>query len=211
MAAIDKCYVDSYADYKTFCDWAKDRSFITPRGAKVVISDYIFNWKEEDFKDGCVPIFNSPVIFDNYLYHNCNLSFIREWLASRYTNNLTGDLYDEITQVPTLPEFVPCRHVSVLKNGIGNMPYKSYNDYSRRKYGYWIVDIYLGNSTCWYNEEYDFWTIPFENDIHTASYAAFKNKSIKSIIRRIIKKWKLPVGCKIEIEDRTTKWVLITK
>ena len=211
MAAIDKCYVDTYAEYKAFCDWAKGRSFITPRGAKVIISDYIFEWEEDAFKNGCIPIFNSPVIFDNYLYHNCDLPFIKEWLASRYTNSLTGDLYDEITQVPTLPEIVPCRHVSVLKKGKGEKPYRSYNNYSRRNHGYWIVDVYLNKNSCWYNEDYDFWTIPFEMDIYTTSYVAFKNKSIRSIIRKIIKKWKLPVGCRVELTDRTTEWVLLTK
>ena len=39
MAMIDKCYVDNYNDYKAFCDWAKDRFFITPRGVKIYISD----------------------------------------------------------------------------------------------------------------------------------------------------------------------------
>ena len=62
-----------------------------------------------------------------------------------------------------------------------------------------------------YNEKYDFWTLPKESDIITSSCAHFKNKSIKTIIRKILKKWKLPKGCKISIWDRTTEWKLLTK
>ena len=43
MAAIDKCYVDNYSDYQQFKEWAKDKSFVTPRGNKICISDYIFD------------------------------------------------------------------------------------------------------------------------------------------------------------------------
>ena len=214
MAAIDKCYVNSHNDYKAFCDWAKGRSFITPRGVKVVVSNYIFDWEEDSFKDGdSIPIFNSPVIFDNYLFHNCYLPFIQDWLKDRYSDEkgYVKGLSNEITQIPTLPEILPCSHVSVLKKGLGNMPYKSYSDYTNKKSGVWLVDIENNIGSLWYNEEYDFWTLPEESDIITSSCAHFKNKSIKTIIRKILKKWKLPKGCKISIWDRTTEWKLLTK
>ena len=49
MAAIDKCYVDNYSDYQQFKEWAKDKSFVTPRGNKIWISDYIFDLEEKYF------------------------------------------------------------------------------------------------------------------------------------------------------------------
>ena len=91
------------------------------------------------------------------------------------------------------------------------MPYKSYNDYTNKKSGVWLVDIENNIGSLWYNEEYDFWTLPEESDIITSSCAHFKNKSIKTIIRKILKKWKLPKGCKISICDITTEWKLLTK
>ena len=36
----------------------------------------------------------------------------------------------------------------------------------------------------------------------TSSCAIIKNRSIKSVIRKILKKWKLPIGCKITVLGR---------
>ena len=214
MAMIDKCYVDNYNDYKAFCDWAKDRFFITPRGVKIYISDYIFYWEEAVFKnEKDVPIFNTLVIVDNYLYHNCDLPFIKEWLVDRYNdeNGLFKGLSDEITQVPVLPEIVPCRHVSVLKKGISRYPYRFFNTRRHKKHGGWLVDVESKEGLFWYNEDYDFWKTPKELDVITCFSAYFINKSIRSIIRKIIKKWKLPIDCKVTVWDRTTEWILLTK
>ena len=213
MAAIDKCYVNNYKDYKDFCNWAKNRFFITPRDVKVIISDYIFEWEKDSFKKGELPIFNSPGIFDNYLFHNCDLPFIQDWLKDRYedkSDHFKG-LSNEITQIPMLPKIVPCSHVSILKKGRGTMPYKIRNNFTNRNFGFWNVDIENKEGSLWYNEEYDFWTLPEESDIITSSCAHFKNKSIKTIIRKIINKWKLPKGCEITIWDCTTEWKLLTK
>lgn len=207
MAAIDKFYTTSFQDYQEFLTWTEGKTFTTPRGCKVTISDYIYKWKEEDFfYDGEPqerPIFNTPGYVDNYLYKHCPLLFIQDWLKDRYS----GQGYckgspDEILCNPVLPDFSPCKKVKVLKKGLGNVPY-----------GCWWVDIYdAERNSCWYNENHDFWILPGEDDEWTCS-TFYTKKTVKSIIRKILTKWKIPAGYTVEISGRFINdiWILKTK
>lgn len=213
MAAIDKCYLDNYNDYLQLKDWMKGRSFTTPRGFKVNLEDYLYSWNEESFgkkdEDGnlcSLPVFNTPVFVDNYLYHNCPLSFIQDWLSDRYLVNefRKGDAAD-ITEELRIPEYEPCTKVKVLKKGIGNNPPKNED---------WWVDVMTtdGQNRYRYNEIKDLWLLLGEEDVWDCSSAHLRC-SVKSIIRRILKKWILPKETKVEISssyDGDT-WILITK
>lgn len=213
MAAIDKCYVDSWEDYQEFKNWANGKSYTTPRGCKINVSDYLIAWDdknyfEEDGKPCERPIFNSPTHFDNYLYHNCPIQFIKDWLNDRYSGEgYCKGLPDEITRNPKLPEYTPCTKVKVLKKGFGKCPDISW----------WVyVDVNDPNSeypkSCWYNEDKDFWILPDEDDVWTSNVGYFKC-NVRTIIRKILKKWKLPVGCTVEVRGRCMgdKWILKTK
>lgn len=215
MAAIDKCYVNNYKDYKNFVEWAKGRYFITPRGCKVWISDYIHDLPEEYFKDEDeYPIFNTPIYVDNYLYHNCPLKFIQDWIQDRYFTKgyRKGDPKD-VQKELKLPEYEPCKRVKVLKKGMGNIPWKQRNEYTNKKFGQWWVDVKFEKEYGFfkYHEKKDYWLLPDEDDVWTIS-TYHSRLSVKAIIRKILKVWKLPKKCIVTIQGRLVgdKWILRT-
>ena len=84
MAAIDCLYLNSWKNYQELKEFLKDKEFTTPRGVKIRPIDWLYDLKEEYFIKSYCRVFNTPVYIDNWLYHNCNLPFIQEWLKSRY-------------------------------------------------------------------------------------------------------------------------------
>lgn len=218
MAAIDKFYTDSYQEYKEFCAWARTQEYTTPRGCRVRLADHIFtHWTEEDFtNDGQPyerPVFNSPTHMDNFLYHNCPFEFIQDWLMDRYDGEgYCKEMPDEITRDLSIPQYVPCTKVKVIKKGMGNSPFRYHTAGRSKKIGGWRIEIFSNNGYFWYNEDIDQWILPGEEDEWTCSTAASK-KSVRSIIRKIIRKWKLPVGCGVRISGRLVgdEWILLTK
>ena len=55
-AEISKKIVDKYEEKNPkFKEWAKDKSFVTPRGNKICISDYIFDLEEKYFDSKSIP------------------------------------------------------------------------------------------------------------------------------------------------------------
>lgn len=205
MAGIDKCYLDKYEDYLALKEWAKGKSFITPRGCKVYPEDYFYSWNEEDFtfngEPRSLPIFNSPTYVDNYLYHNCPLKFIQDWLEDRYLSwgYSKGDA-PEIQNELHLPEYEPCTGVTILQKGY-------------RAKDKWYVDIDpIDNDYFWYNDFDDFWVLPGEVDVYTTSSACL-TCSMKALIRKIIKKWKLPKGVTLQVMGihGNNTWILRTK
>lgn len=215
MAAIDKYYTYSYQEFKAFCDWAKDKEFITPRGCKIKVINYVYTyWEENDFVDDNGnpyqrPILNTPTYVDNYLWHNCPFQFIKDWLKESYSGEgyCKGN-FDEINRTLSLPEYTPCTKVKILRKGLGNCPYRYHRSGLSYKVGGW--DIFIDD--LWYNENIDQWILPYEIDQFTCNCASTK-KSIKSIIRKIIYKWKIPKNCRIHIRGCLVSddWILITK
>jgi hypothetical protein len=219
MAGIDKCYLDNYEDYLQLKDWMTGRRFTTPRGCVVKLEDYLYQWDKESFEkteeDGSpvsLPVFNTPVFVDNYLYHNCPLKFIQDWLSDRYlvAGFRKGNAVDIMGELG-IPKYEPCKKVKVLKKGLGNNPPSGR--------GWWIEidDISDEMQLCgfrWYryNEDLDFWVLPIEEDVWTIS-SAYLKCSVKTIIRKIIKKWKLPTGVKVKIYSmyNNDTWILKTK
>lgn len=218
MAGIDKCYLKKYSDYVELKEFLKDKSFVTPRGVTVKLSDILYpDIKEEAFfwdngEPRIVPVFNSPTCVDNWLYHNCPLKSIQDWLRKAYPSEFNfekGEL-NELTNELKLPEYEPSTDIKIIKKGLGNVPRK-----------FWWVEISMLNkdvscyndsyySSLHYNENYDFWVLPNEHDIWTCSCPTFKI-TVKSIIRKILKKWKLPKNCKIVISGNYDEWILKTK
>ena len=215
MAAIDSCFIDNWKDYCDFRDFLKGKKFKTPRGVEIDLSYLVYDcWKEDDFKDENGnpqerKVFNSPVYIDNWLYHNCNLPCIQEWLKSRYLEGgYCKGCPEDITEDLKIPEYEPCTKVKVIRKGL-----------TRHGYGFWSMDVSMPDpdypeyrNYLHYNEDHDFWVLPYENDVWTIS-GPFLRISVRAIIRKILKKWKLPKGCKIELQGRYRgdKWILETR
>ena len=86
--------------------------------------------------------------------------------------------------------------------------------YKDNKMGIWDLRIDDENCYWFYNKKYDYWTntnedLPFDSSTCTLKK---KNLNIKSIYR-YLKKWNLPAGLKITIENIyfDCGWELITK
>lgn len=216
MAAIDKCYVDNYQDYLDFKNWCENKSFVTPRGNKINLKNIYFEYKKEDFENGEErPIFNTPTYIDNYLYHNCPLKFIQDWIQDRYfiKGYRKGDPED-VQKELKLPEYKPCKRVKVLKRGLGNLPWKQRSSYTNKKFGIWWIDVKPEKEYGFfrYNEKKDYWLLPNEEDVWTISSCCSRS-SVKAIIRKILKVWKLPKNCIVTIKGRLVndEWILRTK
>lgn len=207
MAAIDCLYLNSWKDYQELKEFLKDKEFTTPRGVKIRPIDWLYDLKEKYFIKDNKPyycrVFNTPGYIDNWLYHNCNLPFIQEWLESRYfSNGYCKGESKEITEELKLPDYKPCTKVKIIKKGFWKNPRRG-----------WWIEIKNDDSTDFrYNEDYDFVVFPGEYDCWTIS-SPYLKISIRAIIRKIIKKWKLPKGCTITIQGRYEgdEWILKTK
>lgn len=218
MAAIDKFYTDSYLEYQEFCSWAKDQEYTTPRGCRVKLANHVFqHWTEDDFvEDGRPrerPVFNSPTHMDNFLYHNCPFAYIQDWLKDRYDGEgYCKGMPDEITRDLSIPQYEPCSSVKVIKKGMGNHPWRYHSRGRSGKLGCWWIDVFNSDGGFWYNENIDQWLLPDEEDVWTCS-TAFTRGTVRSIIRKILKKWRLPVGCEVRISGRLVgdEWILLTR
>lgn len=84
MASIDKTYTDSYIDYKEFKDWADKQTITFSNGGKVCIGDFVWDYKEEYFNNGKIPIMNTPTWLDIYLIQNCKIAFVLDRMKSFY-------------------------------------------------------------------------------------------------------------------------------
>ena len=73
MAGIDKTYTNSYKDYKEFKEWADKQIIIFFNGHKECIGDWVWNYTEENFSNGEIPIMNTPTWLDIYLIQNCKI------------------------------------------------------------------------------------------------------------------------------------------
>lgn len=200
MSCLDKIYTKSYQDYLNLLGWAKDRVFTTPRGVKVIPQEFIIPSKLEYFQNGKeIPIMYSPSYLDRYLYKNCPLQFVQDNLKRMYNN------VKELGETHIKPEYEPCTKVKIIKKGWSN------NARDR-----WFVDVFFEHTEYRdyfrYNRDYDYWLLPGEDDVYT-SIGLILNISVKATIRKIIKEWKLPKGCKIVLNGRYVgnDWVLETK
>lgn len=90
MAAIDKTYINNKKDYEDLKNWVStQKTCTTPIGETFNIRDYMYKWDEnsvlralENGKE--IPIWNTPVAVDKYLYKNCPLKFVQDRLKDQY-------------------------------------------------------------------------------------------------------------------------------
>lgn len=209
MAGIDKIYVESYSDYAKIRDFFLTHDFYTKRGNHIFLRNYlIYNdliGTEEEkksikdwYSDGnSHPVTNTPWYVDKYLLDNCPLEIVQNYLHDVY-NNPEKDL------IPVDIDLVPATKIKVVSKGkyCANYPIPFYNHYTNKKCQNWTIEVLDDKDYWWYNENSDMWYSNNMMEPITSSCAIIKNRSIKSVIRKILKKWKLPIGCKIIVSGR---------
>jgi hypothetical protein len=227
MAAIDKTYIKTYNQYKKVCDWCKDIVVIFDINKKISFkpSDFINEYTEDDFnklpKNGELVLWNTPFYMDKWLIRNCPINFIQKRLKEQY-----GDDYDDIKngncEMYERNGLGKNIHFSIIKKPYiynrFNFLYKDRQGklrvYKDNKMGVWDVRIEDENCYWLYNEQYDYWTNTIEDFPFNSSTCILKKKNlnIKSIYR-YLKKWNLPAGIKITIDNIhfALGWELITK
>lgn len=228
MAVIDKTYIKTYNQYKEVCDWCKDVvvTFDINKNIKFKPSEFIYEYTEDDFKNlpenAELVLWNTPSYMDKWLIRNCPIDFIQKRLKEQY-----GDDYDDIKnsncEMYERDGLGKNIHFSVIKKPwIYNRFNFIYRDrqnkikvYKANKMDVWNIRINDEDCYWFYNEQYDYWT----NNIEGFPFNSFtctlkkKNLNIKSIYR-YLKRWNLPAGIKITIDNiyfDNMCWELITK
>lgn len=177
-AAIDKTYL-KYQDYLILKDWCDKTELIYDNGVKGSPKDFLFSYNEP--YEGEAPVWNTPESFDRWLYYNCPLSFIQERLREQYSD--TNTYFNQ--------KIVPIPETGTRYSG-------SFNPKYRTNY-IWFIEFedygwYYGwNSKTWY----DYNTL-MPPETCNCGHTTIKNLT-KRKLNRLIKKWKLPIGTKLEI------------
>ena len=185
MAGIDKTYTDSYKDYKEFKDWADAQTLTFFNGHKVCIGDWVWDYEEEDFDGGEIPIMNTPTWLDIYLVQNCKVKFVLDRMEEVYGRDSCKEyLSVDLTAGPP-KEFQKNRKISVVRNKNTEFPLHT------KPYGgikYWWLQC---NDNFRYNSETNTWISPDSNypwDTNTAHVT-----SVKALVRHLRKQY-LPKG-----------------
>lgn len=209
MAAIDKIYVNSYEDYAKIRDFFLTHDFYTERGNHIHLRNYLIyndlvSTDEEKksirdwYGDGnSHPVTSTPWYVDRYLLHNCDIDVVQNYLHDVYNN-------PEENLTPTDTDLIPATKVKIVSKGkySAKYPIPYYSHYTNKKYRGWTIEVSDDEDYWWYNEDSDMWYSNKMMEPITSSSAVIRNRSIKSVIRKILKKWKLPTGCRITVLGR---------
>ena len=92
MAGIDKMYMSSWKDYSDFKKWCEEQPLLEDKyGNKESITEYVYDYLEEDFTCVELPVFKAPCYVDAYVIRNCPLDAMQSQLKLHY-----GDSYEDI-------------------------------------------------------------------------------------------------------------------
>lgn len=213
MAGCDFIRTDKYQDYLDLKEWAKQHKFTCPNGMVVNPIEYVFDLREDYFKEGHeISVMHSPCEMDYFLIKHCQLQFVRDYLKTVY--NDTNDFIQSVLDGTSVYDrFVPpARGRNKVKIIYRNSRKNKLLNFRGRgsithKQKFWVHDVnYNGVDLC-YNDEYDRWVMGYDEKTDTCelgevfSSATDCSHSIKALIRKI-KKWKLPKGTILEASGR---------
>lgn len=183
MAAIDKTYVKSYKDYKEIRDWANKTDVIYPNG---INGGKMSNWlyypdlTEEDFNGEELPLWNTTMEVDMFLYKNCPFKLVQDRLKEVY--------YDYISCLSRQP---------INKHEVGNhfiLPKKILKNY------YYHISIEREGEQWRFSSDYNEWIEANEFGPWNTLYCCRLITSRKELARQI-RKWNLPKGVTIIIDN----------
>jgi hypothetical protein len=193
MAEIDKTYTDSYKDYKEFKDWADTQKLTFFDGFTVCIGDRVWNCEEKDFKNGEIPIMNTPTWLDIYLIQNCKVEFVLDRLKSVY-NKESYNYFQGIDLTAKPPaNFKQNRKITIKRGKKTKFPIHS------KPYGGKIKWWLQSNGNFVYNEETKTWSSTNTYYPHSTNTAHIR--SIKGVVRHLRKQY-LPKGISFDLIGR---------
>ncbi len=193
MASIDKTYTDSYKNYKEFKDWANTQKLTFFDGLTVCIGDWVWNYEEEDFSDGEIPIMNTPTWLDIYLIQNCKVKFVLDRMKSVYDGRSYNYLQSiDLTATPP-SNFKQNRKIVIKRDKETRFPLHSKPYGGKTKW--WLQN----NENFRYNDGTKTWSSSSNYYPYNTNTAHIK--SIKGVIKHLRKQY-LPKGVIFELLGR---------
>ena len=191
MAGIDKTYTSSFAEYKQLVDWAKDKEIVFSKKQKERLSDYIYQWSEEDFTSE-LPVTNTPNCIDIFLIQNCPLKFVQDRMKEVYSEESIKE-FKTITFPIQLPkDYKQNRKIVISKSKTLPLYNKGINSHS----WWWLQS----NDFDWsFDSDNNVWVnrgLYLPSDTNTSHH-----KTIKSLIRFLRKQY-LPSGLEFRLCGR---------
>lgn len=204
MAAIDKIYLTKYQDYVEFSDWCRQQPPLKDKyGRDAYLYEYLYYYDDKtDFSDGC-PVMMAPYYIDAYVIRNCPMKAVQDELRVNY-----GDSYEDIkagkmyVSPVTSYKYEVGRHFKCVRR-----PFAMFNTAFNCRYWFVSVDVPDGLPFVWAHKtgknviKWDFMDEFVVSD--GSSSHAIKYKTIRAI-KRMIRKWALPVGSRVLCTGRYT-------
>lgn len=193
MAAIDKTYTDSYKDYKEFKDWADKQIVTFFDGHKKCVGNWVWEYEEEDFCNGEIPIMNTPTWLDIYLINHCPVKFVVDRIKEVY-----GNSYLNIEGFTKIPEgYEQNRKIIIKASEKCKFPFKRrmFNKPIIGKTKWWLQC----NDDFWYNDETNKWV--HRDSLYPHNTNTSYHKTTKALIRFLRKQY-LPTGITFSLSGR---------
>lgn len=190
MASIDKTYTDSFKEYKELKDWAREKTIVFNKKQKVNVSDYIYDWEEEDFSSEC-PVMNTPTSVDAFLIQKCPLKFVQDRLKGVYDRKTFKELKN--LQFPIL---LPEDYKQDRKITISKSKAPLYNK-GITSHGWWWLQS--NNSKWMFDNKNKVW---INRDLHLPNNTnTSHHKTVKSLVRFLRSQY-LPSGLEFRLIGR---------
>lgn len=195
MAAIDKIYITSIEQYREYKKWCNSIPYQRDSiGNLWHPSEFIYDgyrtMTEQDYINSLsnskeIPLCNNPSYVDVFLIRNCPIEFIQNRLKEQY-----GDEYDCILNYTSMYDtYKPT--ISTKFKVIKKPPFNC-------RGGYWSVEVYSRDAYWRYNKEKHCWKTNLDLCYCDSYYIFYKHIDLRKI-RRLVKKWRLPIGTTIKI------------
>lgn len=192
MAGIDKTYTNSFAEYKQLVDWVKDKEEVVfSKKQKEKLSDYIYQWSEEDFTYE-LPVMNTPSYIDIFLIKNCPLKFVQDRMKEVYSEETIKEFNTIAFPIQLPKEYKQNRKIVISKSKRLPLYNKGVNSHSwwwLQSNGFdWGFD---SDNNVWVNRD-----LYFPSNTNTSHH-----KTIKSLVRFLRKQY-LPSGLEFRLSGR---------
>lgn len=154
MAAIDKIYLNNWEEYSQFKEWCKEQPLLEDKyGVKIPLTEFIFSYSKENWKEGERPVCNCPYYVDAYIIRNCPFDFVQKELMLNYghwSQEKINEAYECVTnRTEENKDFYTWLSEDDFKvvDGVVTMPNLEKSDYQKIKDG----ELY---ATPYTNKEY---------------------------------------------------------